>query len=93
MTAASSAQSTYDELIDQPAETIEAPVRFSDPMAILYTSGTTGVAKGVIVSYEHAYVFAERTAHNLGMTERRRLLLAAAAVPHRRARCSAPICR
>jgi crotonobetaine/carnitine-CoA ligase len=59
---------SYQELLTHEARPSQTPVHFSDPMAILYTSGTTGAAKGVIVSYEHAYIFAERTAHSLGMT-------------------------
>lgn len=43
-------------------------VHYSDPMAILYTSGTTGPAKGALMSHHHCYSWAAAMAHNLGYT-------------------------
>lgn len=40
--------------IDAPA----APPRAQDVMAVMYTSGTTGPSKGVMISHAHAYVYA-----------------------------------
>ena len=45
-----------------------ADVHYSDPMAILYTSGTTGPAKGALMSHHHCYSWAAAMAFNLGYT-------------------------
>jgi crotonobetaine/carnitine-CoA ligase len=37
-----------------------APVAPSDLIAYMYTSGTTGVSKGVLISHAHAYTYASR---------------------------------
>ncbi len=44
-------------------------VHYSHPMAILYTSGTTGPAKGALMSHHHCYAWAAAMAMNLGYTE------------------------
>ncbi|MGE3829363.1 MAG: AMP-binding protein [Parvibaculaceae bacterium] len=44
-------------------------VHYSDPMAILYTSGTTGPAKGALMSHHHCYGWVAAMARNLGYTE------------------------
>ncbi|MGJ7498096.1 ATP-dependent acyl-CoA ligase [Variovorax sp. RT4R15] len=48
-----------------PAENLEP----SDTLAILYTSGTTGPAKGVICSHGHYYLFGFNSVRMLGVTE------------------------
>ncbi|WP_439500537.1 AMP-binding protein [Aminobacter ciceronei] len=44
-------------------------VHYADPMAILYTSGTTGPAKGALMSHHHCYAWAAAMAANLGYTQ------------------------
>jgi crotonobetaine/carnitine-CoA ligase len=53
------------ELFEGGESTPDAGVHFSDPLAILYTSGTTGPAKGVIMPHNQFYAFTEMFARNL----------------------------
>ncbi|WP_323039491.1 AMP-binding protein [Gemmobacter sp.] len=45
------------------------PVRGSDPASVLFTSGTTGPAKPVILTQAQNHLTATETARHLGMTE------------------------
>jgi crotonobetaine/carnitine-CoA ligase len=45
----------YSELADRPSTAPGVPVEFSDIATILYTSGTTGVSKGVQMSHHYWY--------------------------------------
>jgi crotonobetaine/carnitine-CoA ligase len=60
---------TLAELLDgPPAAELEPPAE-SDPMAVMYTSGTTGPQKGVLVSHRHAYEYANAVCHVLELRE------------------------
>jgi crotonobetaine/carnitine-CoA ligase len=58
----------FEECLASSAEVDLGPVHYADPMAILYTSGTTGPAKGALMSHHHCYAWAAAMAANLGFT-------------------------
>ena len=58
----------YEECLAPSPDFSLADIHYSDPMAILYTSGTTGPAKGALMSHHHCYSWAAAMAHNLGYT-------------------------
>jgi crotonobetaine/carnitine-CoA ligase len=59
----------FDELRSAPAEPETMQIRNGDPWSIMFTSGTTGVAKGVILSHQQVASAAWDTVHDLGMDE------------------------
>ena len=61
--------STFDELDSGDESEPEVALRPSDLAAILYTSGTTGPSKGVMMSHAHLYFFGECYIQLVGLTE------------------------
>lgn len=59
---------SFEECLAPQPDFDFADVHYSDPMAILYTSGTTGPAKGALMSHHHCYSWAAAMQRNLGYT-------------------------
>lgn len=58
----------FEECVASSSDFQAVDVHFSEPNAILYTSGTTGAAKGVLMSHHHYYSWATAMARNIGFT-------------------------
>ena len=48
---------SFDTLLDAPATPVNVPVAYHDVGAIMYTSGTTGPSKGVLMPHAHLYLY------------------------------------
>jgi crotonobetaine/carnitine-CoA ligase len=59
----------FEDAISQQSGPAPVAVHYTDPMAILYTSGTTGPAKGALMSHHHSYSWVAAMASNLGYSE------------------------
>ena len=68
---ANTASMTFEELsnLEGDAGDILATPRPGDIACIMYTSGTTGPAKGVLMPHAHCYLFGEGQARAMAMTE------------------------
>ena len=59
----------YETLVsDDPRPLSNAP-RYNDLMAVMYTSGTTGPSKGVMITHAHAYEYALSVVETLELRE------------------------
>lgn len=60
----------FDEYRQRPETTPGVPVSYRDTACIMYTSGTTGPSKGVLMPHAHLYLFGLGTIDNMQLTER-----------------------
>lgn len=58
-----------DALRASSAEKPIVEVRHTDPVMILYTGGTTGLSKGVVMTNHFYYFYAQMVANSIGYTE------------------------
>ncbi len=61
--------SRFADLYDEDASNLGTPLTPRDLAAVLFTSGTTGLSKGVLMSHSQFYFFAEEDVQLVGLTE------------------------
>ena len=59
----------FETLLEAPAEPPGIEVSYMDIGSIMYTSGTTGPSKGVLMPHAHLYLFGLGTVENWGVSE------------------------
>lgn len=59
----------FDELLDAPDDEIDVDVTYRDTGMIMFTSGTTGPSKGVLMPHGHLYLFGLGMQSHMAMTE------------------------
>ncbi len=58
----------WEEYRGQPDTDPAVPVTYRDTACIMYTSGTTGPSKGVLMPHAHLYLFGLGTIEHMGLT-------------------------
>jgi crotonobetaine/carnitine-CoA ligase len=57
----------WADWLRHPADPLNVPVTYRDLGAMMYTSGTTGPSKGVLMPHAHLYLFGQGEVDNLGV--------------------------
>lgn len=60
----------FESVMEAPADPPNVEVSYMDIGTIMYTSGTTGPSKGVLMPHAHGYLMGYGTAGNFRLTER-----------------------
>ena len=63
----------FDELLLGPPDDIEVEITYRDTGMIMFTSGTTGPSKGVLMPHGHLYLLGHAMEHHMRMTPADRL--------------------
>ena len=58
----------FDELLLGPPDDIEVEITYRDTDMIMFTSGTTGPSKGVLMPHGHLYLLGHAMEHHMRMT-------------------------
>lgn len=58
-----------------PDDDPEIPVSYRDAASVMYTSGTTGPSKGVVMPHAHNYLFGLGTVENMGLSAQDRFYI------------------
>jgi crotonobetaine/carnitine-CoA ligase len=58
----------FGHLLEYPDTPVDVPVRYHDIGAIMYTSGTTGPSKGVLMPHGHLYLFGHNKIEAIRLT-------------------------
>ncbi len=59
----------FDDFHRQPVDKPDVPVSYRDTACIMYTSGTTGPSKGVLMPHAHIYLFGLGTIEHMQLAE------------------------